>query len=127
MDRIRGKPDFVKRTEDLARDVLHDIGEIEHARKYTFGYGSQFDPKADADIPQGIKIPMMWIEFDYPEADRAPALLIPLVDFATGSLAHDGVIKARIRKKVESFLKFIGREPGFNTPADMRLNSEFYV
>ena len=120
------KPDYAKRTEDLAREVLRDLKALEHT-KYELVQSKHFDPTSDMQVPYGALVPAIKLEFSFPEDDRCPAFLVHIVNYATGSIANDEVIKYRIRQKVEEYLKSISRDPGFNVPEDMRLDAEFYA
>lgn len=92
-----------ERTLDLARKVLDDITEIEHCT-YRIGY--------IAPTPQGLQIPSLVLEFDYPEIaslGMAPALALSLIDVATGNPHTDDKVRRMIRNHVEAYLKAIGR------------------
>lgn len=109
-----------ERTEDLAREVLHDLKCLEHC-SYQCAHLA-----ADPNAKREMRIPAIILQFDYPEADRAPALAIGLVHWAMGTRTDDD-LKRTIRTKVEAYLKMIGIEPGRNEPKDMRLSEEFYA
>lgn len=120
------KPDHIQRLEDLARDILRDIGCLENT-SYEAVQSKHFDGTMDSAVPYGMMVPAIKLEFDYPEDTKKPAFLVHVVDWATGSLAHDEVIKYRIRQRVEIYLKSISRAPGRNSPADMRLDEWDYT
>jgi hypothetical protein len=95
--------DEAKRTLDLARTVLQDIGEIDHC-KYTIAYANR--------TVNGVRIPVIYMEFDYPEildSGMQPALAVTLTNFATASLHDNDKLRRMIRNAVERYLTKVGR------------------
>jgi hypothetical protein len=95
--------DEAKRTLDLARGVLDDIGEIDHC-KYSIAYANR--------TVNGVRIPVIYLEFDYPEileSGMQPALAVMLTNFSTGSLHEDDKLRRMIRNAVERYLAKVGR------------------
>jgi len=120
------KPDHMRRLEDIARDVLRDIGMLEKTT-YEAVQSKHFEPKEHPQVPYGTMVPAIKLEFDHQDETKKPAFLVHVVNWATGSIANDEVVRSRIRRKVEEYLRSISQEPGFNTPQDMRLDYEYYV
>jgi hypothetical protein len=118
MNRVKNE-----RTEDLAREVLHDLKCLEHCEYQCAWFAA--DPLAQRDT----RVPGIVLKFDYPQAHVQPALAILVVTqgFANGTPLHDAKIKYVIRQKVENYLKMIGIESGINTPQEMRLTEEEYA
>jgi len=112
-----------ERTEDIAREVLHDLKCLEHTEFQC----AWLAPTPEAD--HAIRIPGIILKFDYPSAAKQPALAIAFVTqgFANGTPLHDAKIKYTIRQKVEKYLRMIGENPGVNTPQEMQLSEHEYA
>jgi hypothetical protein len=101
--------DFTKRTIDLVRKTLDDIGEIVHC-DFRIGHVGH-----DPSTPQELRIPSLILIFDtsaYPEIEAlemSPALLIKLANLSDGSYRGNEAIKRAVRTNVEKYLKAIGR------------------
>ena len=101
--------DMARRTIDLVRKTLDDIGEIVHC-EYRLGHVG-----SDPNTPQELRIPSLILIFDtsaYPEIEAlemSPALLVKLANLSDGSYRGDEAIKRAVRNSVEKYLKAIGR------------------
>jgi hypothetical protein len=112
--------DFTKRTIDLVRKTLDDIGEIVHC-DFRIGHVGH-DPNTATEL----RIPSLILIFDtsaYPEIEvlgMSPALMIKLTNLSDGGYRGDEAIKRAVRVNVEKYLKAIGRPIlglGIETPA----------
>lgn len=95
--------DEAKRTLDLARKALDDIGEIEHC-EYRIAYVNK--------TVVGVRIPTLYLVFDYSEiadSGMAPALAISLTNLATGDMHPDDKLRRMIVNAVERYLTAVGR------------------
>jgi hypothetical protein len=112
-----------ERTEELAREVLHDLKCLENCKIQCCWFGASPHAHREARVP-GIVL-----QFEYPDENLSPSFAIAFANngFANGTPTHDAKIKYIIREKVEKYLKMIGKDPGINTPFDMRLNEEYYA
>jgi hypothetical protein len=112
-----------ERTEELAREVLHDLKCLEHTHYQCCWLGPS--PQAHRDT----HVPALILRFEHPDIGVCPAMYIQFINngFANGSPLHDAKIKAIIRTKVEKYLRMISEESGINTPWDMRLSEEKYA
>jgi hypothetical protein len=101
--------DSAKRTIDLVRKVLDDIGEIVHC-DFRIGHVGH-----DPNTAPELRIPSLILVFDtsaYPEIEvlgMSPALLIKLANLSDGSYRGNEAIKRAVRVNVEKYLKAIGR------------------
>lgn len=137
MDRIDPKqqPDYVKRSVDLARQVLRDLKCIEGSEVRCCWTSS--DPGAR----QSARIAALYIVFPgKPEARidpesgelvwdvlAQPAKMIQIQNFATGGVFDDERIKAMVRKETEEYLQMFTQRPGCNSPEDFRLGEWDYA
>jgi hypothetical protein len=135
MQRIHGEPEYVKRTCDLAREVLRDLRCLE---------GSQVKAcwtSKDPDAPQECRIanlylvmpgkPEMRLDPDsgqlVPQVVSQAALMVQVQNFATGGVFDDDKIKRIVRAKVEEYLQTFTVRPGCNGPVDFRLGEWDYA
>lgn len=95
--------DEAKRTLDLARRALADIGEIDHC-EYRIAYAGK--------TLTGVRIPTLYLVFDYPEiadSGMSPALAVSLTNLATGGMHDADKLRRMIINSVERYLTAVGR------------------
>jgi len=110
--------DFTKRTLDLVRKTLDDIGDIVHC-EYKIGHVGH-----NPNVAPELRIPSLILIFDtsaYPEIEvlgMSPAMLIKLANLSDGGYRGDEAIKRAVRTNVERYLKAIGHPIGGVTVDD---------
>jgi hypothetical protein len=127
-------PDYVKRSIDLARETLKDLGCMDKA-EIICCWGSQ-----DMRAPQALRIPLLRVAFEEriemlwdPSLCRLskhisqPAFTICLQDFATGGIYGDDIVKYKIREQMEGYLGTFTLLPGISEPKHFRLTEHDYA
>jgi hypothetical protein len=144
MERVRDnhhgqRPDYAKRSEDIAREVLKDLKCTEKAEiRCCWVSPMASDPLHRAGPEQRIPALRIVFEgktemaFDPTRCEMSPvttcaAFTICLRNFADGSVYADEVIRHDIRSQLEGYLGTFTVASGINAPVDFRLTEHEYA